>query len=283
VTADSHPDTAIDVRNHDFTAGPDDVSVAGPVFLTRMELNRARAGTRRLLTSPQSLHACLVRALPLREPFRMIHDPFAALGCDDTDTVLPRAEPPASGHDLGRSGARLLWRVDRDGPRATLYMLSSCEPDLTHFIQQAGGSTGGEPGWRSLSCNPLLEGLRQGQRWGFRLVANVSRAENEGREENRRISLGDTSDRARWLVERTPSLGISLTGSSDSGSVVDLVIDDPRTVRFHRDGKQITLATVRFGGTLEVQDPALLRRALVDGIGRGRAYGCGLLTLMPTA
>ncbi|OQR59299.1 type I-E CRISPR-associated protein Cas6/Cse3/CasE [Streptomyces maremycinicus] len=43
-------------------------------------------------------------------------------------------------------------------------------------------------------------------------------------------------------------------------------------VRHHR---------VRFDGTATVIDPDLLRDAIRDGIGRGKAYGCGMLSIAP--
>ncbi|MFE5331275.1 type I-E CRISPR-associated protein Cas6/Cse3/CasE [Embleya sp. NPDC056575] len=43
-------------------------------------------------------------------------------------------------------------------------------------------------------------------------------------------------------------------------------------VRHHR---------VRFEGTAEIVDPDALRAAVVGGVGKGRAYGCGLLTIAP--
>jgi CRISPR system Cascade subunit CasE len=38
-----------------------------------------------------------------------------------------------------------------------------------------------------------------------------------------------------------------------------------------------------YDGILTVTDPALLRRALCHGVGRAKAYGCGLLTLAPVS
>lgn len=37
--------------------------------------------------------------------------------------------------------------------------------------------------------------------------------------------------------------------------------------------------TVTFDGRLEVTDPAALRRTLTLGLGKAKAYGCGLMTL----
>lgn len=44
-----------------------------------------------------------------------------------------------------------------------------------------------------------------------------------------------------------------------------------------REGLAITRAEVK--GRLTVTDPATLATALTDGIGRARAYGCGLLLI----
>ncbi|BFO16736.1 hypothetical protein SHKM778_31240 [Streptomyces sp. KM77-8] len=38
---------------------------------------------------------------------------------------------------------------------------------------------------------------------------------------------------------------------------------------------------VRFDGTATVTEPDLLRAAVQSGIGRGKAYGCGLLSIAP--
>ncbi|MFC0862382.1 type I-E CRISPR-associated protein Cas6/Cse3/CasE [Sphaerimonospora cavernae] len=38
-------------------------------------------------------------------------------------------------------------------------------------------------------------------------------------------------------------------------------------------------AVVRFDGTATVTDADLARRAVLEGIGRGKSYGCGLLSL----
>ncbi|MDQ1248011.1 MAG: hypothetical protein QG597_2383, partial [Actinomycetota bacterium] len=99
MTTDAHHDSPIVVREDGPVAVPDDAPVTGPVILTRMELNRARTGTRRLLASPQSLHAAIASALPPRGAARAVHDPFAVLGPDD-DEILPHAAPPT---EIGRA------------------------------------------------------------------------------------------------------------------------------------------------------------------------------------
>ena len=42
----------------------------------------------------------------------------------------------------------------------------------------------------------------------------------------------------------------------------------------------MTLLTVTYEGVLEVTDAAAFREALTNGIGRGKAYGMGMMTVM---
>ena len=46
------------------------------------------------------------------------------------------------------------------------------------------------------------------------------------------------------------------------------------------EGKKVTLLSVTFEGVLQVCDAELFRKTLAEGIGRGKAYGQGLLTVM---
>ena len=48
---------------------------------------------------------------------------------------------------------------------------------------------------------------------------------------------------------------------------------------FKHKEHRVTLGVATFEGVLEVTDPEALRRVLIYGIGRGKAYGCGLMTL----
>jgi len=103
------------------------------MFLTRMPLNAARRDARRLLGSPQSLHAAVLASFP------------------------PNLQ----------AQERVLWRVDRDAAHsALLYLLSPGRPDLTHLVEQAGWPT--TSSWETREYGPLLDRLAPGQQWAFR-------------------------------------------------------------------------------------------------------------------
>ena len=46
---------------------------------------------------------------------------------------------------------------------------------------------------------------------------------------------------------------------------------------------RVALRKVQFDGVLRITDVELFRKALVNGMGRGKAYGMGLMTLAPLA
>ncbi|MBB1246872.1 type I-E CRISPR-associated protein Cas6/Cse3/CasE, partial [Streptomyces durbertensis] len=58
------------------------------MYLTRFRVNTARAGARRLLSSPQALHAAVMSSFP---------------------ALLPASSPGES-----PAGARVLWRLDHN-------------------------------------------------------------------------------------------------------------------------------------------------------------------------
>ncbi|MET7524682.1 type I-E CRISPR-associated protein Cas6/Cse3/CasE [Streptomyces sp900116325] len=51
----------------------------------------------------------------------------------------------------------------------------------------------------------------------------------------------------------------------------------------HQDKRQIKHARTRFEGTAVITDHTTLQQRILEGIGRGKSYGCGLLSLAPLA
>ena len=208
------------------------------MILTRTYLNARRPGARKLLGSPQAMHAAIL-----------------------------------SGFPPGASGDRPLWRVDLDDVlRPTLYVLSGDRPDFTHLEEQAGWPT--LPTSQSASYDPFLESLADGQQWAFKLTANPThRATIDGR--SKVLAHVTTDQQLQWLLDRAGRRGMDI-GSSDEPTAT---VVGREVRRFSRDGSTVTLGTATFVGVLRVTGPDLLRAALTQGIGRAKAYGCGLMTL----
>lgn len=216
------------------------------MYLTRMYLNWRRRSAMKLLDSPQRMHAAVASCIP------------------------PDAQVPQSG--------RVLWRVDRDADRVALIVVTPREPDLALVVEQAGWQTGEM--WQTRSYTPLLAALDVGQAWHFRLTANPTYS-------GRKPGWNDTKPRGhttvkqqeRWLLDRSAKFGFEIPDGPAGCS--GLSISERNTLRFQRAGRQVVVTAATYGGTLQVTDPELMRSALVNGIGRAKAYGCGLLTLAP--
>jgi CRISPR system Cascade subunit CasE len=219
------------------------------MYLTKMAINPRRRGAHPLMASPQAMHAAVMAGFA---------DPRRA--------------------DQGR----ILWRLDTyDAHRVALFTASPDQPDFTHIIEQAGWPT--TETWTTRPYGPMLESLRPGQQWQFRLTANPVRSgRREGWADTKPVGHVTVKQQERWLVDRAANAGFRLVprqGADLPDDDFDLAVIERSVRRFRRGDSRVTIATATFEGHLEITDAAALRRSLTFGIGRAKSYGCGLLTL----
>ncbi|MFE9360366.1 type I-E CRISPR-associated protein Cas6/Cse3/CasE [Streptomyces olivaceoviridis] len=259
------------------------------MYLTRARINVARPGARRLLGSPQALHAAVMSSFPSLLP----EDPSAT---------------PAQ-----QQGPRVLWRLDRNKPAEVfLYIVSPDRPDLTHIVEQAGwpaaaAADPATPGWETRPYGPFLDRLTTGSIWAFRLTANpvhyIRRKDGEPTKRTAHVTathqMGWLLDEARQercgfrILEKPQAKRLLPTGTTHSGHAhhgdrYELIVRDRRNLSFAKAhgssnaGKApVSLVTVTYDGHLQVTEPERMRRMLVEGLGKAKAYGCGLMTLVP--
>lgn len=168
---------------------------------------------------------------------------------------------------------RRLWRLDRLGERLYLLVLSEDVPELSGVAEQFG--TGAEPETRSY--DPLLERITAGSCWNFRLVANPTRSCKDPKDPKARGTVTAHSTvkyQKAWLMERAEKHGFAL--DEDSFDVTH--------IKWHHFAKKhthpVALLTVTYEGNLRVTDPEAFRELLCSGIGRGKAYGLGMMTVI---
>ncbi|WP_150244209.1 type I-E CRISPR-associated protein Cas6/Cse3/CasE [Nocardiopsis quinghaiensis] len=237
------------------------------MHLTRFRFNTHRPGARRLLSSPQAMHAAVMGSFP---------------------DLLP-----------GDPGApRVLWRVDRNAAAEVfLYVVSPARPDLTHVVEQAGWPTNPEGTWRTHDYTGFLDGLEAGQSWAFRLTANPVHSIRRKDGEPTKVTAHVTPrHQAGWLLKRQEACGFEIVRRSADQQLLpgedehELLVHDRGARGFDkpdprpdRRGKRmrVPVVTATFDGRLTVTDPDALRRTLCAGLGRAKAYGCGLMTLAP--
>ncbi|PSK61457.1 CRISPR-associated endoribonuclease Cse3 [Micromonospora sp. MH33] len=222
------------------------------MYLTRFLVNPVRRGARKLLASPQAMHAAVLAGFPHPE-------------------------------DHTRDDARTLWRLDqRQDRQIVLYVVSPTAPDLTHLVEQAGWPSSTET-WTTRPYARLLDSLDKGQQWAFRLTANPTRTGRRTPDTSTTQRYGHVTpvQQVEWLTKRAERSGFTVVRQADGE--LNLVTYNRQVHRFTRNHGQrpVTLVTATYDGVLEVDDPSLFRGVLTRGIGHARAYGCGLLTLAP--
>lgn len=150
------------------------------MHLSRIQINPARRGSRKLLGSPQAMHAAVLAAFPQPDDER----------------------------------GRVLWRVDRDDTRTWLYVVSEPEPDFAHVVEQAGWPTTAST-WAVRPYGPLLDRIEVGQRWAFRLTANPTRTHD-----GKRYGHVTAVQQLDWFVTRANGWGIDVAGGAAEPDVV---------------------------------------------------------------
>ncbi|MDR2356159.1 MAG: type I-E CRISPR-associated protein Cas6/Cse3/CasE [Clostridiales Family XIII bacterium] len=234
------------------------------MYLSRIEINRRRRETLHALESPQILHAAIEACFPSADGAKI----------------------------------RNLWRIDTLGRSMYLLLQSENKPDFTHIIEQFGWAG---QSWETEAYADFLSRLQEGQVWQFRLRANPTYSISVGKNvRGKVVSYTETHRQKKWLADRAAKYGFEIVRkpyaqADEPAAEKAPLYDDCRnfgkdllfditlreTEKFWRQGTLVTVETAVFEGVLRVTCAAALMRAIQNGIGRAKAYGCGLLTLAP--
>ncbi|GGJ92641.1 CRISPR-associated endoribonuclease Cse3 [Pilimelia anulata] len=230
-------------------------------YLSQIMLNPLRRGGQRFLRNRQALHAAVLGGL------------------------VP-----------GPESERVLWRLEPEPHRLRLLVLTRSAPSWAHVVEQAGwpGADGEQVRVRPYA--PLLDRVARGRRFAFRLHANptvsTKKIKDPSPQQERhlararprgvRLAHVTAGQQLTWLVDRLPRWGFAPVPNTIEGCPVRVAARSTVTID-KNDGNRVTLGAALFDGVIAVADPELVRRSLLDGVGPGKAYGLGLITLAPPA
>lgn len=174
--------------------------------------------------------------------------------------------------DRARLKAAVLYRIEGPPHAPALLIQTGPEPDLSRLPGGYGTS-------QVKDLAPVLDRLRRfpaGTPVRYRLLTapcrNHSRRDDTGRRIHTLEPLrGD--DAAQWWADRAAGAGLDLVtlGARDLPDITGG--GDPK--------KRIRHVVTQFDGTAGITDPAALAAAVTTGIGRGKAYGCAMLSIAP--
>ena len=165
----------------------------------------------------------------------------------------------------------VLWRIDSLSGKRYLLILSVDKPDLITIINQFG--TGDEAEIKNY--DKLLESIEKGKKYQFFFKGNPTYYRSQKGKKRGRVCAHATIEyQKKWLVEQ---------GSKNGFEVNDIMFDikESHWYTFRKRGSRtVSILSICYEGVLKVTNEDLFRSSLINGIGRGKAYGVGLMTIM---
>jgi CRISPR system Cascade subunit CasE len=212
------------------------------MFLSKLTLNIRNRGALKDISNAYSLHQTLINLFP------------------DYDNS---------------ENSKYLFRLEIDEQKltATILLQSTLEPDFDSKIE-----TGYLMSAQSKEYKPIIN---NGDVFRFRLNANVVRRrlyspekDTNSWKKNKKsilVPLYDETEIENWLNSRATANGLNIVGIPEYAKYYQKA--------FKKDCAPITHFGVKFDGKLIINNADLAYNALINGIGKGKSFGFGLLSL----
>ena len=219
------------------------------MYLSRLILNPRSRQVQSELARPYEMHRTLLKAFP------------------DGKVETERTAEDAVG---------LLFRVDEDARSGNLHLLAQSQQP-PQWARLSGTdyllpNTADNPATREVTLQ-----FQVGQLLAFRLRANPTRRLSAGKgNKGKRVGIYDEEAQLAWLTRKGEQHGFRLLQAQVSR---DGKIKNAEAIHGQDGVHDLELFSVQFDGMLQVTDPVLLIRAVDAGIGSGKAFGFGLLSL----
>ncbi len=186
--------------------------------------------------------------------------------------------PDGIGDDARRQ-AGVLFRIDETPTGPEVLVQARMEPSPARLPDGYGT-------FELRKLQPLLDAITTGMVVRYRLAGNASKRLAKDEPPQEQLAEGERPKYRKgqvvalngrladeWWERRARAAGLAvLTGESQPVRA---------SAGERRDGRKVCHAITRFDGVAVVGDADAVRRAVVAGIGKGKAYGCGLLSLAP--
>lgn len=205
-----------------------------------------------LIASVLQLDRQAVKALKITDPYsihRVVYSLF-----DDVRSEQQKQQSTASGILYADQGG------DYAGRR--ILLLSNRPPKASIENQVV-----------EIMSKPISDSFLQHPQYRFKVVINPTRRDNRTR---KLVPMCGREAVCDWFVERAQqSWGFEV-------SAAHLQVDAINVLQFKdKQQRHITLAQAQVQGVLQVADRQKFIQSFTEGIGRGRAFGCGLLQAVP--
>ncbi len=243
------------------------------IYLTKLTLNTESRAVWNELGNLQNLHKTISKAFPAIEN----QD-----GLKHHEQITPRNK------------FNILHRLDFDrrNGKAILLVQSAVEPNWNSLPENYADE---------IQCKQIDEqyaAISDGQRLLFRLHANptkrIGKSDQQAADKfkqyekganRRRVELRTDVEKIEWLKRKGADAGFRLANVQIKETVANVAAITQGKIKSRRNDsdKPMTFGAVTFEGILEVTDAEKFRESLKQGIGTGKAYGFGLLSVAKAA
>lgn len=168
------------------------------------------------------------------------------------------------------AGERMLFRLEQQHSQPCLAILvqSQTRPNWTHLSER--GYLLRPAAVKQFDLEPAA-----GQQYRFRLLANpTKRLKGSGDKDGPRIGLMREEQQLQWLDRKSRQHGFCVLAAQ-----VTKIVQPDGWKREKGKNHRIRFHAVRFDGHLQVSEAAAFLRAWNEGIGSGKGFGFGLLSL----
>ena len=171
---------------------------------------------------------------------------------------------------------RKLWRTDKIKNKEYLLIVSKTAPNIEK-MEKYGIKGTAEIKKYDIFLNNLKNGMKMRFRVSLNPVKSLSRGKEKGR--GRLIPLVSVEHQMNFLYERSEKNGFKL--EKDEFTMVNRqhkILNKNQNIEKRRP---LRLAYVEYEGILEISDAEKFRKTLTEGIGKKKAYGFGMMTVIP--
>ncbi len=141
----------------------------------------------------------------------------------------------------------------------------------------------------SVSCKEISSSytaLPNGMPLMFRLKANPTKCvsaknitEVSAKFVGKRVELRKPDEQTDWLRNKSERHGFKLVSVKLTPEIADVSASPKSKITGIRANRKLTFGAVLFEGHLMITDAEKFRETLAEGIGQGKAYGFGLLSI----
>ena len=123
----------------------------------------------------------------------------------------------------------------------------------------------------TIESKQVPAGFLQYDNYAFEVKLNPTK---RNKKTGKTVAIRGSQNMLSWFVEKANKLGFKVTPES-------LAVSDIGTQSFKKDGSTCLHGKATFIGKLVITDRDLFKKTFENGIGRGKAFGFGLLQLIP--